>query len=456
MLLRALGILCLWIFTTSSSLSNALADIGDNGESHSVIISYGHALSPAAKQSRQADEQEKIAQLHSAMAKGFAQRSRHLKYSGMLAAEVSAQELQTLLADPDVQVFPNRLHKPLLAQSVQRVYSSQGVSPFHGDNEWTVAVLDTGVDKSHPFLAGKVVSEACYSNGGALPQTSSLCPGGGSSSTANNSALPCTLAACDHGTRVAGIAAGNGASFDGVARDAKLLPIQIYSRVQGEEFCFPFTSCIGAFTSDIIAALERIYELRNTFSIAAVNLSFGSSELFSGTCDDQPEKPIVDLLRAANIPVIAASGNSGNTSMMTAPACISSVIAVAATGDNSDVPFVGDGSISGNNTSTALDLFAPGVNITSSVPGGGFATATGTSFAAPHVAGALAAMRHAAPSLSAQAAENLLKSNGPLVTQNSISRRRLDLRDILEVLVPGSQSGGAVLSPIYLLLLGEE
>ena len=70
----------------------------------------------------------------------------------------------------------------------------------------TIAVLDTGVDKRHPFLSGKIVSEACYSTTNVGSQVSSVCPGGVQESTAPGSGVPCDLSisGCYHGTHVAG------------------------------------------------------------------------------------------------------------------------------------------------------------------------------------------------------------------------------------------------------------
>lgn len=366
-----------------------------------------------------------------------------------MALSASRSDLKTLLADPTLTIWEDTLKKPQLAQSVARVYPGQKRSIYTGDNRWAVAVLDSGVDTSHPFLSGKLLSEACYSDGGGQPGTVSLCPGGATSSTATGSGQDCNIAGCQHGTQVAGVAVGKGSPFNGVAPNAKLISIQVYSRVNDEGFCFPELSCLGAYTSDIIAGLERVYALRNTYDIAAANVSLGSSETFSGTCDDQPEKPIIDLLKAAKIAVVASTGNGGNTSRMQAPACISSTIAVAATFDTSETPWVN------NNTSNALDFYAPGVNIESSTPGGGFASGTGTSLAAPHVAGAWAVLRHADPTLSVNAIQSLLASNGPVVTQNTVSRRRVEVAAVLRQLFPNEVSEIVVPPFIMLLLLDD-
>ena len=72
---------------------------------------------------------------------------------------------------------------------------------FEGTGQ-VVAILDTGVEGTHPFLAGKVVEEACYSGG-------SDCPNGLTTQTGPGAGVNCTYtASCDHGTHVAGIAAG--------------------------------------------------------------------------------------------------------------------------------------------------------------------------------------------------------------------------------------------------------
>jgi len=417
------------------------------------------AYSEASKTKLLARQNAILSNLESASASHkLKQRSvKQFRHVPQMALSVSRDELEGLLADSSISVQEDTLRKPMLLESVSRVYPARENSPFHGNNQWVVAVLDSGVDKNHSFLSGKVVSEACYSDGGGQPGATSLCPGSALSSVSSGSGAACSpsLADCDHGTHVAGIAVGDGVNFDGVARDGKLISVQVYSRIDDIDFCFPDTSCIGAFASDIIAGLQRVYDLRNSFDIAAVSLSLGSGA-FTGTCDNQPEKPIIDLLKSVKIATVAASGNDGSNSQIASPACISSAVAVGSTSDSSDQRSTF------SNVSVALDLYAPGQSIRSSVPGGGFAVKQGTSLAVPHVAGAMAVLRHKLPSASVNQLENLLKSHGPLIAAGGVSRRRIDVCAALNSLSPiqqiacTSQADSSFIPAILMLLLSDD
>src|SRR6185437_4490804 len=106
-----------------------------------------------------------------------------------------------------------------------------------------------------PFLSGKVVAEACYSTTLTAEGTASLCPGGAPATTATDSGLPCSpsIDGCYHGTHVAGIAAGRGSSFSGVAKDATIIAIQVFS--EDVTSSPPGTT---SYESDIIAGLEEV------------------------------------------------------------------------------------------------------------------------------------------------------------------------------------------------------
>lgn len=284
----------------------------------------------------------------------------------------------------------------------------------------TVAIIDTGVDKNHSFLAGKVVAEACYGTTdtfydpyfGTINVVSN-CPGG-QDSTASNSGMPCNADGCYHGTHVAGIAAGKGDSFSGVAKGANLIAIKVFSSITNSDFCSYFgyaTPCITAFDSDIIGALDRVFMLRGNFKIASVNMSLGGgmySNQSQCNAENYGTKLIADKLRNVKIAVVVSSGNEGFNGYLSSPACISGVISVGAVTDFDVMPTF-------SNEASFLSLLAPGVGILSSVPGNAFNSVSGTSMAAPHVAGAWAVLRQFSPKASVTKLEKALKTTGPKV-----------------------------------------
>src|SRR6185503_14010970 len=100
---------------------------------------------------------------------------------------------------------------------------------------------------------------------------------------------------------VAGIAAGNygylTASTGGMAPSANVMPIQVF-----QKDCSSGTCQLSAYYSDIMQSLEYVYSLRNTYAIAAANMSLGGMN-FSGTCDNEAPgiTSVIQSLRAANI-----------------------------------------------------------------------------------------------------------------------------------------------------------
>jgi len=300
--------------------------------------------------------------------------------------------------------------KPTDAQSTPLVEGTESQAVGRGGAGENIAILDTGVQASHPFLqkatgGSKVVSEACFSAQGN-------CPGGFTSSTLPGSGAPCTYASgCLHGTHVAGIAAGRGTAFSGVARDANLISIQIFSNISG---CSPCS-----FTSDQIAGLERVDQLSASMNIASVNMSLGGGSSTTD-CDTDARKPIIDTLRSKGIAVAIASGNNGFTNAVSFPACISSAITVGSTEKNDTVS-------SFSNSSPLVELLAPGGSINSSVPGSGFAVLSGTSMATPHVAGAWAVLKGVNPSADVPTVLSALQSTGKPITdtRNAVVKPRI-------------------------------
>lgn len=350
--------------------------------------------------------------------------SHKYSYSPYLFVEVDSPALQALLASPLVLEVHEDIPEFLtLDASVPLIGApalwGQGFDGFGA----TVAVLDTGVDKTHPFLAGAVVSEACYSTNS--PGVQSLCPGGVTDSTASGSAMPyasgvCPATKCDHGTHVAGTIAGGrnvvGSPGPGVAPEANIIAIQVFSRQGGQ---------VGAYQSDIMKGLERVYALHLLYEISSVNMSLGGGQYFSN-CDTDTRKPIIDSLKAAGIATVISSGNDGYCGSMSAPACISSAVSVGATAESGGI----DGVVYFSNSASFLSLLAPGWDINSSIPGGAYQSMSGTSMAAPHVAGAWALIKQAKPGSTVDEVLTAFISTGPSVTDadcTSVTKKRIKL-----------------------------
>lgn len=380
-------------------------------------------------------------------------RPSHKRFATIpyLALEATAADLAELSSNPNVATVVEDVPvPPTLTQSTSLIKATaMSALNYRGDG-WTVAVLDTGVDATHPFLGGRVVSQACYSS--TVGSFQSLCPGGLSSSTAPGSAQSCSgYSGCDHGTHVAGIAAGAGSSFNGVAPDAGIIAIQIFSGTSDGSFCAA-KPCVLSYTSDQMLGLEHVYALRSTFRIAAVNMSLGGGA-YMGNCDSDPRKGIIDQLREAGTATIIAAGNGGYSTALSAPGCISSAVSVGATTDGSSGSAVDTVSWFSNSASF-LSLLAPGQNVVSSVPGGGFATFSGTSMAAPHIAGAWTVLKGRNPAASVDEILAALSSSGVPVTdpRNGVTKRRINLdsaRSFLPVGCSLDVSTAATSAPYY-------
>ena len=347
-----------------------------------------------------------------------------------LALTVDAEGLTALVdSDPVITIEEDVAVPAALLDSVPLIGATPLHSSAHGYDGTgvTVAILDTGVDKTHQFLdGGKVVSEACYSTNRAADHATSTCPGGVANSTASGSGVACDYPGCDHGTWVAGIAAGKdgtgatGGTLQGVAPGASIIAIQVFSKIDDPLKCDPDEKCVLAYISDYMKGLERVYALRDTYEIAAANLSLGGGLAFR-TCDHRTAlKRSIDNLRAAGIATVTSSGNGGFDGMTSRPACISNIIAVGASDKKDKLwPY--------SDHASWVDVIAPGVAIQSSVLDGAYKAGSGTSAAAPHVTGCFALYKDKYPSASVTTIEGALESTAPVfLSRGGISKPRID------------------------------
>ena len=318
------------------------------------------------------------------------------------AAEIDEDELDELRSDPRVRaVAIDTGGSGGLAQSLPFIRANlvhaQGIEG-HGT---TVAVLDSGIDTDHPAFAGRIAGEACFCDN--LDGTG-CCPSGVTERSGPGSAEDDQ----GHGTHVAGIVSG-------VAPATNLVAVKVLDSANR----------FRSFTQ-IYRALDWVD--REHPEVDAINMSLGSDALLTdGECESFAIvlglQPVIARLRKRGVLIAASTGNNGDTARMWVPACMPDVLGVGATFDNSDTI------ASFTNSSASIDVLAPGVSITSTARGGGSVTYSGTSMAAPHVAGLIALMKQKAgrqfPSDSIQAA---LRSSGkPVVdSRNGITVPRID------------------------------
>ncbi len=274
-----------------------------------------------------------------------------------------------------------------------------------------VAVVDTGIKLDHTDLAANIA------------------PGLGT-----NCITPGKPANDDHGhgTHVAGTvaAAFNGQGVVGMATNAQLIPVKVLdSTGYGTD-------------AQVICGLDYVAALAQSQpGPYVVNMSLGDpNRPGETTCGSSALHQAICRLTSAGVTVVAAAGNDGVDAASFVPAAYDEVIAVSAftdfdgqrsfagcQADFSDYGYQCDDTLADfSNYGSVIDVTAPGVHVLSDWIDGGQTTISGTSMAAPHVAGAAALVLAANPSLSPAQVRALLESTGEC--PDGIGRQRADMR----------------------------
>ena len=278
-----------------------------------------------------------------------------------------------------------------------------------GSHEVVIGVIDSGMDYNHPDLL-----DNRWVNPGDLP-----------GSTYGYSTLNAELDPMDsdsHGTHVAGTigaSGNNGIGVVGVNWSVTLLPCQFLGPTGGSTA--GAIECINYFTD---------LKLNHGVNVKATNNSWGGGS-YSDTL-----RAAIESGGDAGILFIAAAGNSGvdadSTPMYPAAYDLDTIVSVASTDRNDQLSIFTSGA--SNYGAVSVDLGAPGSAILSTVPGGGYASYSGTSMASPHVAGAAALLWSVNPDITALEMKSILMDSGDSLSAlegKTVSGKRLNLANAM-------------------------
>jgi len=354
--------------------------------------------------------------LRSLLGNRGAKNIKHLWVINGLSATVPASLIKEIAAQPGVESvrLDSAIQTPVPAAAVPTV-PEWNLTLIRAPELWNlghtgtgvvVANMDTGVDINHPDLQGRW-------RGGANSWFNPF-----SNDTSNcgipNQCSSCELSSntpCDtegHGTGTMGVLVGGnaGGTAIGVAPGAQWIAVKIYNDR-------------GLSTSSIIHQAFQWFlnpdgDVATQDAPDVVNASW-DLDLING-CDLQFQ-PDITALKAAGIAVVFAAGNFGpNLSTSVSPANIPESFAVGAVDQSQTIATFSSRGPSACDGATYPDLVAPGVNIkTSDLSFGGlpdsYAYVSGTSYSAPHVAGAMALLLGAFPNLTVSDVELVLRQS---------------------------------------------
>ena len=261
-----------------------------------------------------------------------------------------------------------------------------------GDKKVLVAVIDTGVDYTHPDLVANV-----YTNPGEIPdngidddKNGYIDDVHGWNTLANNGNSKDDHGHGSHCAGIIGASGDNGIGISGINHSVSILPVK-------------FLSAEGSgSTTDAIKAIEYARKMK----VRIMSNSWGGSEF------SQALKEAIDGAKSDGILFVAAAGNEGvdlgKSPSYPAAYASENIVAVAATDNRDQLPDF-------SNFGKAVHLAAPGVRIVSTTLNGTYQSFSGSSMAAPHVAGVAALLASVRPDLTAgQIKQTLIETSDPM------------------------------------------
>ena len=377
---------------------------------------------------------------------------RALGIIGGASAKVRGSGLITLANDDDVAyIFADAaLNAKFDPQAGASLVTGAGTLTVKAPATWSqygvtgrgiaVAVIDSGI-YAHRDLAGRIVAAIDFTSASPTVSATPLGDPGG------------------HGTHVAGLIAGDGTASDGaytgVAPGANLVDVRVINASGASN------------VSTVLAGLQWVLSNRARYNIRVANLSLGTPEQTSYTLS--PLSAAVEVLQYAGVSVVVSAGNSGpGAGTITAPGDDPFVITVGAADDNRtstladdsvaafssagptrydslakpDIVAPGRRMVSLRSPGSALDALLPDRQVTASgSPTAEYFTLSGTSMAAPMVAGAVALLLERDPTLTPREVKQRLLSTAAPLSFGSRYTRGAGLLDTLAA-VASTDHGG--------------
>lgn len=361
---------------------------------------------------------------------------RSIKYfwaANAMMAEASHEMIYELAQLPEVsQILYDRFVRLSFAQGEilgEREYTygleKMGVPQLRAENPnmmgegVLVGILDTGIDANHPELKGKVVAWKDFINDKPEPYDDNA-----------------------HGTHVAGTIAGEGVGGVqiGVAPRAKLV---IGKMLSGRG---------GGRLSQILRSMEWIANpdrsLAGNLRPRVVNNSWGGP-MSDDLRTDPFAQAVINWVQLEIFPAFAAGNEGPSAGTVGSPGGLPAAFAVGATDESDNIArFSSRGPVvvidvdGQRKTITKPEVSAPGANVLSSIPGGGYDSFNGTSMATPHVTGAVALIYQANPELKVLDVMRILMSSavdlGAEGRDNVFGAGRVDLPRAIETVRNGS------------------
>jgi subtilisin family serine protease len=355
-------------------------------------LALNTALISSLRQQIEQEQQQVIAAVQqisgAQVEQQFSQLSNLLLVSGPLT------QAQLAAIPGVVRVWPEQAYQVALSSSVPKIKAPDVWSKKDSQDRSVtgqgvrIAVLDTGIDFTHPALGG------CLGDDCKVIRARNTID--------NNDDVTDVHG---HGTHVAAIAAGKADTGSGVAPEAKLLAVKVLND-QGY-----------AFDSSVIAGIEYAVDPdgdpATDDGADIINMSLGGPGDAQSPISQAAEKAV-----QAGVAVVVAAGNNWDYLSIGSPAAAPSVITVANTERDDRVSFTSSRGPLEGATYLKPEIAAPGTDIEAARSGGGLKRLSGTSMAAPHVAGAAALLLQAQPQLTPLQLKQRLVQSADLINAN--------------------------------------